>query len=422
MCLKRGDKQTSLESLPLVTERQARLRHASHFVAVAEQHRTDLAELASDFSNILEAGNFCIELDSWRLLTRLTKTINDYLIGTARWDEYIRLNSPLVTHDLSDQPAERISRTNKLIEVEESRMNYSEALRWNKLLLQLQEQVDSSDVNATIEALKKISKLSKTQGQYDEAATYLLQGLSLARNVGYTKDEVDLLFELSLLHLSKRDFERAVHFGDSSLLLARSIGYSVGVINSLMFLASLSSQDNQLERALRSYDQALEIAKRMSDAEREEHIRFEISRLRELIRLEEQKQRKIFISYNHEDRPFVERLATDLKKHGLAVWWDAWEIRVGQPIWQKICEGIDSSAYLIAVLSSSSVKSDWVKREIGSASMKQLSAERNIIVLPLLVNDCEVPALLREIKWADFRKDYGGGLKSLLEVLIGSAK
>lgn len=140
--------------------------------------------------------------------------------------------------------------------------------------------------------------------------------------------------------------------------------------------------------------------------------------LRKLANLREVLGRKIFVSYNHQDRGFVERLANDLNAAGLPVWWDQWEIKVGQSIIQKVSDGIDSSAYLIAVLSPHSVQSSWVQREIGSALMKQLSAEREIIVLPLLAADCDVPLLLREIKWADFRESYSAGLDSLLSVLI----
>jgi hypothetical protein len=184
----------------LINRRQASLRHASYFVELAEQNRTDLAQLGSDFGNIMQAGNYCIELADLKLLTRLTKTINDYLVGTGHWGEYINLNAPLVTDDLIDQSAERMSRTNQLIELEESRMNYSEALRWSKLLVQWHGQDDSGDVNVAIKALKRTSKLSKLLSMHDEAVEYLLQGLSLAREVGDTKGEVDLLFELALIH------------------------------------------------------------------------------------------------------------------------------------------------------------------------------------------------------------------------------
>jgi hypothetical protein len=137
----------------------------------------------------------------------------------------------------------------------------------------------------------------------------------------------------------------------------------------------------------------------------------------QLDKLEKMMTKDLFISYNNNDRKFVERLANDLKGSGIKVWWDQWEIKVGDSIIQKVSDGINQSAYLAAVLSPHSVKSDWVQRELGSALMKQLSAERGIKVLPLLISDCEIPILIREIKWADFRNDYENGLNDLLQTI-----
>lgn len=127
--------------------------------------------------------------------------------------------------------------------------------------------------------------------------------------------------------------------------------------------------------------------------------------------------KRVFISYNHRDRDFVDRLAHDLRAVGLRVWWDEWEIKVGHSIVQKVSEGIEQSAYLIVVLSPNSVYSDWVKRELDSALMKQLSADRGITILPVLMADCEIPRLLSEVKWADFRLDYDKGLRDLVEAV-----
>lgn len=99
------------------------------------------------------------------------------------------------------------------------------------------------------------------------------------------------------------------------------------------------------------------------------------------------------------------------------MWWDEWEIKVGDSIIQKVSDGIRGSAHLVVLLSPSSVKSDWVKREIGSALMRQLSAEKDIAPLPGLIADCEIPVLLRTIKYADFRQAYKAGFGALLEVL-----
>jgi hypothetical protein len=45
--------------------------------------------------------------------------------------------------------------------------------------------------------------------------------------------------------------------------------------------------------------------------------------------------------------------------------------------------------------------------------MRQLK-DRAIRILPVLIEDCDVPLLLDDIKYADFRLDYNKGFTSLL--------
>jgi len=48
----------------------------------------------------------------------------------------------------------------------------------------------------------------------------------------------------------------------------------------------------------------------------------------------------LFISYSSKDRTFVTRLATDLIGHGLTVWIDKFEMKVGDSLNGKIQAGI----------------------------------------------------------------------------------
>lgn len=127
-------------------------------------------------------------------------------------------------------------------------------------------------------------------------------------------------------------------------------------------------------------------------------------------------QRDVFLSYNGQDRHFAKRLAGDLVGHGLRVWWDQWEMQVGDSLVAKIQEGIQSSAWLAVVLSPNSVGSNWVKRELASAIAVEISSDR-VRVLPLLLADCDVPPFLRDKLYADFRESYDSGLESLLRRL-----
>lgn len=111
----------------------------------------------------------------------------------------------------------------------------------------------------------------------------------------------------------------------------------------------------------------------------------------------------VFISYSHNDRAFVQKLAQDLRDKGRnKVWLDLWEIRIGDSIIGKIEEGINESDFLIVVLSKHSVISNWVISELRSALTIQLN-QQNVKVLPVLIDDCQKPLFLNHIRHADFR-------------------
>jgi len=120
-----------------------------------------------------------------------------------------------------------------------------------------------------------------------------------------------------------------------------------------------------------------------------------------------------FICYSHQDASFVDELARDLSSKGVGIWLDKREIMVGDSITGRISEGIGQNDYLIIVLSKASVGSEWVQRELNAALMKELQ-KRSVVVLPLLLEDCQIPPLIADKKYADFRRDHSVGLAELL--------
>jgi formylglycine-generating enzyme required for sulfatase activity len=110
----------------------------------------------------------------------------------------------------------------------------------------------------------------------------------------------------------------------------------------------------------------------------------------------------IFLSHSHADKPFVRKLASDLINSGVKVWLDEAEILIGDSLIEKIGTGIEAAAFVGAVLSNTSVGSSWVKKELEIALNEEIDGKRRK-VLPILIEDCEVPSFLRGKLYADFR-------------------
>lgn len=94
----------------------------------------------------------------------------------------------------------------------------------------------------------------------------------------------------------------------------------------------------------------------------------------------------LFLSHSSADKTFVEKLAKDLEGVGVNVWFDKWEIKVGDSLTGKIEEGLQANDYLGLVLSPAAVASEWVKAELSAAWCRQMSS-RKIVVLPILYQD-----------------------------------
>ena len=120
----------------------------------------------------------------------------------------------------------------------------------------------------------------------------------------------------------------------------------------------------------------------------------------------------IFISHSHKDKEFVDKLGVKLTVERIPVFVDRWEMNVGDSITQKIEQAITDSSFLLVVLSESSVKSDWCKREMTSGLMLELE-KRRVVVLPILIENCEIPLFLRDKFYADFREDFDYGFSQI---------
>lgn len=126
----------------------------------------------------------------------------------------------------------------------------------------------------------------------------------------------------------------------------------------------------------------------------------------------------VFLSHTHNDKKFARKITADLRKHGHIVWIDEAEIEVGDSLVEKIREGIDRVDYIVAVISEKSINSEWVKKELDLATNREIS-EKRVIVLPLLLDDVELPGFLKGKLFADFRNEsaYDDSLSLLLRKL-----
>lgn len=126
--------------------------------------------------------------------------------------------------------------------------------------------------------------------------------------------------------------------------------------------------------------------------------------------------KRVFLSYSSKDKAQVEVLARDLRDAKIKVWLDEREILAGDSISKKVEEGISKSGYLAVWLSNNAMESGWVDREWRAMLQKQLDLGSRKII-PLLVDDVEIPVILADIRAADFRRGYSSGFADLVRAI-----
>ena len=93
----------------------------------------------------------------------------------------------------------------------------------------------------------------------------------------------------------------------------------------------------------------------------------------------------VFISHASEDKDQVVRsLANALKANGLKVWYDEFELKIGDSLRRKIDKGLATSRFGVVVLSQSFVKKGWTNYELDGLVTKSVTGEQ--VLLPIWHN------------------------------------
>ncbi|MCK4579253.1 MAG: toll/interleukin-1 receptor domain-containing protein [Candidatus Marinimicrobia bacterium] len=128
---------------------------------------------------------------------------------------------------------------------------------------------------------------------------------------------------------------------------------------------------------------------------------------------------KVFLCHSSADKSIIDRVASDLERLNIDVWYDKWEIKVGDSLIDKISDGISKNDYIAVFLSKHSIRSKWVKKELNAGLMKEIN-DKGTVILPVKLEDCKIPPLLLEKKYADFDKNYEKGFDDLLHAIYPS--
>lgn len=125
---------------------------------------------------------------------------------------------------------------------------------------------------------------------------------------------------------------------------------------------------------------------------------------------------KVFLSHSSKDKPTVISLALDLKRNGIFSWLDAFDILPGESIVSKINDGLNECDFVVLFLSKNSVTSNWVKKEWETMLWDEVNSNK-VKIIPVKLDECELPKILQTKKYIDMSLDYQSGLFQLIDVI-----
>jgi hypothetical protein len=122
---------------------------------------------------------------------------------------------------------------------------------------------------------------------------------------------------------------------------------------------------------------------------------------------------EVFLSHASADQKFVTRLAETLRRHGVPVWYSRTNILGAQQWHDEIGAALKRCDWFLVVLSSNSVESMWVKRELLFALQQNRFEDK---IVPLLYQPCDFERLswvLSSFQRVDFQKGFDEGCQHL---------
>lgn len=130
----------------------------------------------------------------------------------------------------------------------------------------------------------------------------------------------------------------------------------------------------------------------------------------------------VFISHASEDKEsFVRPLATTLARLGLYVWYDEFELKVGDSLRRKIDEGLSRSRFGIVILSKSFFSKEWPLKELDALVSREHEGAKVILPIWHGVSKADITAfsLILADKFAIFTSE---GLDKVVQEILREVK
>jgi len=118
---------------------------------------------------------------------------------------------------------------------------------------------------------------------------------------------------------------------------------------------------------------------------------------------------RVFLCHSSDDKAAVRHLYKKLREDGFEPWFDEEDLLPGQDWEFEITEAVRASHIIIACLSKTSInKVGYIQKELTVAlDAADKQPEGTIFIIPLRLEDCDLPQRLKRWQWVNYFADDG---------------
>lgn len=103
----------------------------------------------------------------------------------------------------------------------------------------------------------------------------------------------------------------------------------------------------------------------------------------------------VYLAHATEDKSIAKPIAEGLIARGIDVWYDDWEIGLGDSVRRKMDKGLGECTHFVVLLSHTSIKKPWVNEELDAGLLAAVEGTSRFVGLRNGIELSELPPLLR---------------------------
>lgn len=128
---------------------------------------------------------------------------------------------------------------------------------------------------------------------------------------------------------------------------------------------------------------------------------------------------RVYLAHASEDKAAVAPLAEALLAKGIAVWFDAWDVRVGEGLRREMEKGLSAMTHFVAFLTPVALTKPWIAAEIDVAMIRRVAGESRLVPLLVGIEPEDLPPFLRSLHGLRFDPSEAADIAKLVDHLHG---